>query len=171
MLEQQANPNVEIDEISLKELIQKIQEWFKFLKTQMKLIIGIAAIGAVIGFVYASFQKPIYKAALTFALEDEKSGGGLGGALKIPVNDKLNFIPINYIKSIVNNRNRTLFNYDSVYLVKLRQSCQTNAKNMVVIADHINDLPTDCQIFFKDKISLPIFIGRKKGYKINIYVN
>lgn len=81
MLEQQANPNVDNDEISLKELILKIQEWIAYLKTQWKLIIGIAAIGAIIGFVYASFQKPIYKAALTFALEEEKSGGGLGGAL------------------------------------------------------------------------------------------
>ena len=69
------------DEISLKELIQKIQEWIAYLKTQWKLIIGIAALGAIIGFAYASFQKPTYKAALTFALEEEKSGGGLGGAM------------------------------------------------------------------------------------------
>ncbi|MFM6994317.1 MAG: Wzz/FepE/Etk N-terminal domain-containing protein [Sediminibacterium sp.] len=81
MLEQSAHPNVDNDEISLKELIQKIQEWIAYLKTQWKLIVVIAALGGIIGFVYASFQKPIYKAALTFALEEEKSGGGLGGAL------------------------------------------------------------------------------------------
>ncbi len=70
------------DEISLKELIQKIQEWIAFLKTQWKLIIGIAALGGIIGFVYASFQKPNYLATTTFVLEEDKGGGGgIGGAM------------------------------------------------------------------------------------------
>jgi uncharacterized protein involved in exopolysaccharide biosynthesis len=68
------------DEISLKELIQKIQEWIAYLKTQWKLIIGIAALGGIIGFVYASFQKPSYLATTTFVLEEDK-GGGMGGAM------------------------------------------------------------------------------------------
>jgi uncharacterized protein involved in exopolysaccharide biosynthesis len=42
----------------------------------------VSAIGGAIGLTYAFFQKPIYKADLTFAMEDEKSGGGgLSGAL------------------------------------------------------------------------------------------
>jgi hypothetical protein len=69
----------EQDEISLKELIQKIQEWIAYLKTQWKLIIGIAALGGIIGFGYASFQKPTYLANTTFVLEEDKGGGG--GAL------------------------------------------------------------------------------------------
>ena len=69
------------DEISLKELIQKIQEWIAYLKTQWKLIIGIAALGAIIGFTYAIFVKPTYLASTTFVLEEEKSGGGLGSAM------------------------------------------------------------------------------------------
>jgi uncharacterized protein involved in exopolysaccharide biosynthesis len=72
---------IDNDEISLKELIQKIQEWVAYLKTQWKLIIGIAALGAIIGFVYASFQKPTYLATTTFVLEEDKGGGGLGGAM------------------------------------------------------------------------------------------
>ena len=72
-------PNTD-DEISLKELIQKIEEWVAYLKTQWKLIIGIATLGAVLGFVYASFQKPTYKATMTFVLEEDK-GGGMSGAL------------------------------------------------------------------------------------------
>ena len=72
---------IDNDEISLKELIQKIQEWIAYLKTQWKLIIGIAAIGGIIGFVYASFQKPTYLATTTFVLEEDKGGGGLGGAM------------------------------------------------------------------------------------------
>lgn len=72
--------NTESDEISLKELIQKIKEWVAYLKTKWKLIIAISAIGAIIGFVYASFQKPTYKAVMTFVLEEDK-GGGMGGAM------------------------------------------------------------------------------------------
>jgi uncharacterized protein involved in exopolysaccharide biosynthesis len=72
---------IDNDEISLKELIQKIQEWIAYLKTQWKLIMGIAALGGIIGFVYASFQKPSYLATTTFVLEEDKGGGGLGGAM------------------------------------------------------------------------------------------
>ena len=79
MTEQQQQ--IDNDEISLKELIQKIQEWIAYLKTQWKLIIGIAALGGIIGFVYASFQKPIYLATTTFVLEEDKGGGGMGGAM------------------------------------------------------------------------------------------
>jgi uncharacterized protein involved in exopolysaccharide biosynthesis len=73
---------IDNDEISLKELIQIIQDWIAYLKTQWKLIIGIAALGGIIGFVYASFQKPNYLATTTFVLEEDKGGGGgLGGAM------------------------------------------------------------------------------------------
>ena len=70
------------DEISLKELIQKIKDWVAYLKTKWKIIFLAGVIGASIGLVYAIFQKPTYKAVLTFALEEDKgSGGGLGGAM------------------------------------------------------------------------------------------
>ncbi len=71
---------IDNDEISLKELIQKIKEWIAYLKTQWKLIMGIAALGGIIGFVYASFQKTTYLATTTFVLEEDK-GGGMGGAM------------------------------------------------------------------------------------------
>jgi len=78
MIEQQQIDN---DEISLKELIQKIQEWIAYLKSQWKIIIGIAALGGIIGFVYASFQKPTYLATTTFVLEEDRGGGG--GAMSL----------------------------------------------------------------------------------------
>ena len=78
MIEQQS---IETDEISLKELIQKIKAWIGYLKTQWKIIIGVAALGAIIGFNYASFQKPTYSATSTFVLEEDKGGGGLSGAM------------------------------------------------------------------------------------------
>jgi hypothetical protein len=80
MAEQNTTEQFDNDEISLKELILKIKEWYHFLLTQWKLIILMGLIGGVIGFTYAYFQKPTYKATLTFALEEDK-GGGMSGAL------------------------------------------------------------------------------------------
>ena len=77
----QANFNpMDNDEISLKELLLKLKEWWTYLLSQWKLIIGVAFIGALLGLAYAWTSKPIYKAEFSFVLEDEKSSG-LGGAL------------------------------------------------------------------------------------------
>lgn len=74
---------IDNDEVSLKELILKIKEWVTFFKSKWKSIFIISFIGAIIGVGYAYFEKPNYKAILTFAMEDEKVGGssGLSGAL------------------------------------------------------------------------------------------
>ena len=69
------------DEISLKELIEKVKEWFDYLLSQWKKIVLAGFIGAAIGLTYSFIKKPIYTATLSFALEDDKSGGGFGGAL------------------------------------------------------------------------------------------
>lgn len=66
------------DEISLKELIEKIKEWYAYLLTQWKILFLAGVIGAALGLTYSFIKKPIYTATLTFALEDDKSGGGLG---------------------------------------------------------------------------------------------
>ena len=77
------NPNIDNDEISLKELIVKIKEWVTFLKSKWKSIFIFGIIGALIGLTIALFDKPTYKAVLTFAMEEDKGsgGGGLSGAL------------------------------------------------------------------------------------------
>ena len=72
---------VQNDEISLKELIEKGKEWYFYFLSKWKIIVLAGFIGAVLGVTYSIIKKPIYTATLTFALEDEKSGGGLGGAL------------------------------------------------------------------------------------------
>lgn len=72
------NPN---DEISLKELLEKAKELFGYLVSKWKIIVLAGLIGALLGLAYSFSKKPIYTASLSFALEDEKSGGGLGGAL------------------------------------------------------------------------------------------
>jgi uncharacterized protein involved in exopolysaccharide biosynthesis len=77
------NSNIDNDEISLKELIIKIKEWGAFLKSKWKAILIAGTIGAIIGLAIALFEKPTYKAVLTFAMEEDKGGGGggLSGAL------------------------------------------------------------------------------------------
>ncbi len=74
---------VKNDEISLKELIEKVKDWYSYLLLKWKIIILVAFIGAILGLGYSFIKKPVYKASLSFALEDEKGGGGLGGALSL----------------------------------------------------------------------------------------
>ncbi|MDB5121066.1 MAG: lipopolysaccharide biosynthesis protein [Sphingobacteriales bacterium] len=74
-------PQVQRDEISLKELIITIREWWIYLLSKWLYILLAGIFGGLIGLGYTFVKKPIYKAELSFALEDEKAGGGLGGAL------------------------------------------------------------------------------------------
>lgn len=67
------------EEISLKELILKIQEWYRYLLSKWKTILIAGIIGGCLGLAYSFIKKPIYTANLTFALEEKSaSGGGLG---------------------------------------------------------------------------------------------
>lgn len=76
------NTDVGNDVISLKELIEKGREWYNYLLSKWKIIILAGLVGASLGVIYSISKKPVYTATLSFALEDEKSGGGgLGGAL------------------------------------------------------------------------------------------
>lgn len=72
----------ETDEISLRDLVIKIKEWYQYLAGKWLAFCCVGLIGGAIGFAYAALQKPVYTATLTFALEEEKSGGnGLTGAM------------------------------------------------------------------------------------------
>ncbi|KOP39479.1 lipopolysaccharide biosynthesis protein [Flavobacterium sp. WLB] len=75
------NTTVKNDEISLKELVLKLKEWYFYFLSKWKIIVFAGIIGAVFGIGYSLIKKPVYTAKLSFALEDEKAGGGLGGAL------------------------------------------------------------------------------------------
>ena len=75
------NSNIDNDEISLKELIIKIKEWFDFLKSKWKSILIFGIIGSSIGLAIALFEKPTYKAVLTFAMDEDKGGSGGGSGL------------------------------------------------------------------------------------------
>jgi hypothetical protein len=69
------------DEISLKDLVEKAKNLYRFLFSQWKKIFLAGVIGAFLGFTYSFTKKTIYTATLSFALEDEKGVGGLGSAL------------------------------------------------------------------------------------------
>lgn len=66
-------------EISLKELLLEIQRWWQYLLSKWILILVFGLLGAIVGFFYALNKEPTYTATTTFVLEDEKSGGSLGG--------------------------------------------------------------------------------------------
>lgn len=70
------------DEISLRELIEKGKEWCHFLLSKWKTIVIAGAIGGLLGIGYSLVNKPVYTAALTFAIEDDKSSGS-GGVLSL----------------------------------------------------------------------------------------
>jgi hypothetical protein len=72
---------MENDEITLKELLLKAKEWYTFLLSKWKTIVLAGIIGALLGLGYSFYKKPIYTASLTYAVEDGKAAGGLGGAL------------------------------------------------------------------------------------------
>lgn len=69
------------DQTSLKELIVQLKEWSAYLIKQWQIIILMTFLGSLIGLLYSLRTKPIYKAEFSFVLEDEKSAGGLSGAL------------------------------------------------------------------------------------------
>jgi hypothetical protein len=69
------------DEMSLKDLIITTKEWLAYLKSKLKLIFFSMILGGLIGLIIAWLEKPAYKATLTFAMEEDKGGGGLNGAL------------------------------------------------------------------------------------------
>lgn len=69
------------EEITFKDLIFKAKEWYAYLRSKYLLILVFAIAGAMLGLAYSYSKKSVYTANLSFALEDEKSSGGLGGAL------------------------------------------------------------------------------------------
>ncbi|WP_121812097.1 GumC domain-containing protein [Mucilaginibacter kameinonensis] len=68
-----ANPNAK-NEISIKELITKIQLGLKYLIRNWEIIIAIGFLGGITGTCYAFLKKSQYVASCNFVLEDSKSG-------------------------------------------------------------------------------------------------
>lgn len=83
---------IENDSISLSEMTFKFSQWIIFFRSRSKIIFLSGFLGALLGLCYFFYEKPIYVAELTFALEDSKSsgGGGIGSALASSIGIDLN---------------------------------------------------------------------------------
>jgi len=77
-----ANEPTVKEEISLKELLKNLEEWYYFFLSKWKTILLAAIVGACLGLTYSFVKKPIYTATLSFAFEGESSGGS-GGVLSL----------------------------------------------------------------------------------------
>jgi uncharacterized protein involved in exopolysaccharide biosynthesis len=73
--------NKQNEEMSIKELIISIKKWIIFLKSKLKFIFIFAILGGLFAASFGIFEKQKYKAVFTFAMEEDKGGGGLSGAL------------------------------------------------------------------------------------------
>ncbi|TDD98376.1 Wzz/FepE/Etk N-terminal domain-containing protein [Flavobacterium cellulosilyticum] len=76
-----SNEQASNDNITIKILIDKVIDWYRYFYSHKILIIIVVVIGALIGLGYSIINKPIYTATLTFVVEDEKSSGGIGSVL------------------------------------------------------------------------------------------
>ena len=68
------------DKTSLKHFILRAQYWWAYLKRKWKMILLAFLIGAGLGLTYSFLKKPLYDAELSFAIQDDNSGGGKLGA-------------------------------------------------------------------------------------------
>ena len=68
--------NSPVVEISLKEIVQKANEWWKYLLSKWIIILIFGISGAAIGLVVSFMTPPKYTAHLSFALVEKSSGGG-----------------------------------------------------------------------------------------------
>jgi hypothetical protein len=72
------------DEISLKELILKLNEWIRFFLSKWMIIVGFALLGGIIGVVIATIRPLNYTARINFVMEEQGGAkGGLGAAAGI----------------------------------------------------------------------------------------
>lgn len=62
-------------DITLKELILKIQCWLKYLLSKWYIVIIAGLLGAIFGFFYAQSQRKIFTATTTFVLESGDNSG------------------------------------------------------------------------------------------------
>jgi len=77
------NNNSNIDQNKSIPVIRNLNLYFKFLLRNWWIIAIIGILAGIGGIIYSSFQKPIYKSHLTFALDDGDNGGGIGNFLNL----------------------------------------------------------------------------------------
>jgi hypothetical protein len=76
--------------ISNSFIIENIKEFKAFIIKRIWIFLIVGLIAGAGGFIYASFQKPVYQSNLSFALDDGGSESGLSGALGLAAQFGLN---------------------------------------------------------------------------------
>ena len=69
------NPQHNEDEITLKDIVLKIKEWYRLLLGKWKLLLLAGVLGAAIGLVSAVLKPTTYKAELVFVTAEGDEGG------------------------------------------------------------------------------------------------
>ncbi len=65
------------DEVSLKELILKAKAYFRYLRSQWKILLLCVLLGAGAGALYSKLKTTTYKGVVSFVLEEDSGGGGI----------------------------------------------------------------------------------------------
>ncbi|KAA2245341.1 lipopolysaccharide biosynthesis protein [Chitinophaga agrisoli] len=73
MQEEKQYTTPQTEEVTLKDVILKMQDWWRFLLRKWLTIVICGLVGAGLGLTYALLKKPKYMGELTFVLEDSKS--------------------------------------------------------------------------------------------------
>jgi hypothetical protein len=73
-----SNSDKKNEELTLKEFFTSIQDWLKYFRSKILIIIIIAIGGFLLGFVYAYRKPPLYVAKNTFVLDENNGSKGLG---------------------------------------------------------------------------------------------
>lgn len=64
-------------ELSLKEILENLSEFVKYVICKWKIILSVSLAGALIGILISIYIPPKYNAEVTFAIDDVQSPGGL----------------------------------------------------------------------------------------------
>jgi len=73
-----SNNEIDTDEISLKEVKQKIGGWYVYLLSKWLMLLLFLVGGGLLGYGYSVIKKPYFTATTTFVLENGESSNGMG---------------------------------------------------------------------------------------------
>lgn len=114
------------EEISLRDLLLKIQEWISYLAHKWRWILLFMAIGIAAGLLYAFLKKPVYTANITFVTDTKEQSSSMAAYAGLAAQ-----FGINMGGSGATN---DLFNSDNIFdLMKTRLILQKTVLTPVVV--------------------------------------
>jgi hypothetical protein len=76
ILNQQESLKAEDSEMSVKDVVIKVRNLYRYVISKWFIIIICGIAGAFLGYEYSIYKKPVYNAVTTFVLGDDSGGGG-----------------------------------------------------------------------------------------------